>query len=213
MFQSSLMSWSSQTIEVETVEKQPADQRVLPGLAVEPGVLLEVDHLLARRVSWCRGARGSSPAPRASPRRRRPGRRAGRAAPASCRGRRALICRGQHPQRVELMAVLVAVLAEGVGLLVREGNPAGAEADVEGLAGCEGADRARRQVCDRGEASSARRLARPRTRRSCRAPGSRCGPGRSDDLRPRTSARDGRALRPRRRSLVSTQIVASVSET
>ena len=49
MFQSSLMSWSSQSIETETVENSQRISGSLPGLLVEPGVLLEVGHLLAGR--------------------------------------------------------------------------------------------------------------------------------------------------------------------
>ena len=46
MFQSSLMSWSSITIERRDGREQPPDVRLAPRLAVEAGVLLEVEHLL-----------------------------------------------------------------------------------------------------------------------------------------------------------------------
>ena len=182
-------------------------------LVVEPGVLLEVGDLLAGRGARCRGARGSARGSAASPRRRRPGRRAGRAAPATCSRSPRIICVGQDVQGVELVAVFVVVLGLRVGLLVGHGDPAGAEADVERLAAAEGADRARRQVASRARASAARRRARPRTRRSRRARGPRSGPARSGGPRPRRSARGGRGPRPRRARSVSTQIVASVSET
>ena len=54
MFQSSLMSWSSQSIETETVEKSQRISGSLQDSPVEPGVLLEVGDLLAGRRARCR---------------------------------------------------------------------------------------------------------------------------------------------------------------
>ena len=51
MFQSSWMSWSSITIETETVESSQRMLRVLPRLAIQARVLLEVGDLLARRLA------------------------------------------------------------------------------------------------------------------------------------------------------------------
>ncbi len=56
MFQSSLNSWSSKIIVDGTVDEQPADVRIRPRLAVEPGVLLEVGDLPRPAARRCRGA-------------------------------------------------------------------------------------------------------------------------------------------------------------
>src|SRR5262249_21008017 len=116
-----------------------------PGLAVEPGVLLEVGDLLAGGSAGV--ALGFDPLPRL---------------------RRALIdvdlvaeqeeqlrpllsvipghLVGEHVEGVELPSLLVFVLAEHVGLLVGRRDAAGAEADVDGLSRAEGPDRARRKL-------------------------------------------------------------------
>jgi len=125
--------------------KQPADQRVAPGLRVEPRVLLVVDHLRVRRGLGAAALADLFPGPR-----------------------RALVdvdlvaeqeqhlrplvalgpdhFLGQHVEGVVLLAVFVAVLAVDVGLLVRQRHPAGAEADVDRFVAAESADRARRQI-------------------------------------------------------------------
>ena len=145
MFQSSLMSWSSQDHRAGDRREQPADDRVAPGLLVEPRVLLVVGDLLA-------GGRVGA-APLANP---------------FAGARRALVdvdlvaeqeqelrplvvvvadhLAGEDPEGVELLAVGVAVLRLHVLALVGEGDPAGAEADVDRLRTVDRADRARRQV-------------------------------------------------------------------
>ena len=67
MFQSSFMSWSSQTIEVETVENSQRISGSPQRLLVEPRVLLEVGDLLARRLVGAAALRGSTRASRGEP--------------------------------------------------------------------------------------------------------------------------------------------------
>ena len=125
--------------------EQPADDRVLPGLLVEPGVLLVVGHLLT-------------------------GRGVGAAALADLFPglERALVdvdlvaeedqelgpvavlavdhLARQDPQGVELLALFVVVFGLDVGALVGEGDPTGAEADVDRFLSVEGPDHARWKV-------------------------------------------------------------------
>ena len=89
MFQSSWMSWSSITIETETVESSQRIVRVLPRLSIQARVLLEVGDLLARRLADVAALADEGERSPARPRRRRPGRRASAGRAASCRGRRA----------------------------------------------------------------------------------------------------------------------------
>ena len=51
VFQSSCTSWSSKIIADADRREQPADRRVAPRLPVEARVLLEVQHLLVRRLA------------------------------------------------------------------------------------------------------------------------------------------------------------------
>ena len=125
--------------------EEPADQRVAPGLFVEPGVLLEVEHVFAGWLAdIALGADLLARARRALVDVDLVAEQEEQLGPLAALWRDHL--RRQHAQGVELMAVFVLVLGERVGLLVGDGHPAGAEADVDRLAGLERADRARRQV-------------------------------------------------------------------
>ena len=145
MFQSSDMSWSSQSIETETVENSQRTSGSRPALLVEPGVLLEVGHLLARFGADAAAFADLLAGPR-----------------------RALVDVDLVAEQEELLGPLLALVRAiiswartwrasiswpsslrsfdvGVGALVRQRHPAGAEADVE-RAVAEGADHARRQL-------------------------------------------------------------------
>ena len=144
MFQSSLMSWSSQTIEVDTVESSQRISGIAPGLVVEPGVFLEVGDLIARRLG------GSAPLADPLARLRSPlvdvdliaEQQQDLGAPPHAPDQ----LPGEHPERVVLEALLVAVRRADEGLLVRQRDPAGAEADVQRPLAPRGPDRAGRQI-------------------------------------------------------------------
>ena len=140
------------------VGEEPADQRLAPALLVEPGVLLEVGDLLARAACRCRGARGSSRASAARPRRHRPGRRAGRGGRAGAASSRA-ISWASTQSASNSWPVSSSSFGQRVGLLVREGDPAGAEGDVQRALAAERAERGRRQLGVGLAASAARRRA------------------------------------------------------
>ena len=107
MFQSSLMSWSSQTIDSETVEKSQRISGSSQASAYSQRVLLEVHHLLARRAVGAAARANSLPRPRGSlvdvdlvaeqEEQLRP------LVPL-----RARHLPGQDPERIELVALLVA---------------------------------------------------------------------------------------------------------
>ena len=89
MFQSSIMSWSSKTIDARHDRQQPALPRRRPRLVVQPRELLELVDQLGRQVH--RGGRRRPAAgrcargPWATSRRRTPGRRARPSGPATTR--------------------------------------------------------------------------------------------------------------------------------
>src|SRR6201747_3214002 len=118
---------------------QPADQRVPPGLFVQPRVLLVVGDLVSGRglgaapfADLFAGAgRALVDVDLVAEQEQELGPLVVLAADHFAR---------QHVQGVVLLAVLVAVFAVHVGLLVRQGDPAGSEADVERGVTAEGAD-------------------------------------------------------------------------
>ena len=127
MFQSSCTSWSSKIITVGTVDSSQRMAGLAPALAVQPRVLLEVEHPLARRlvgVASRLDERGASPGTTSSAYTWSPSirRRSGQRSRGSSRMRRASVSQG-----VDLPPALVLVLAQRVGRLVGRRHPAGAE--------------------------------------------------------------------------------------
>ena len=146
MFQSSRMSWSSITIELETVENSQRT-RVAPRLPVEARVLLEVGDLLGgapggRRRSWMNSRRLA-----ARPGRRRPDRREEEQVGPAARPRSSRELLGEGVQGVEPASVLLVVsLRQGVGRLVGQRHAAGAEHELEPAPALERPDDARREL-------------------------------------------------------------------
>jgi hypothetical protein len=123
--------------------EEPADQRLAPALLVEPGVLLEVGDL-APRFGF-----GAAPFLDLRPRFRAAlvdvdlvAEQEEEVGPGALAAGQFL---GQDPERVDLVAAFVGVFGLGVGLLVGDGDAAGAEGDVERPVAAEGAQGRRRQ--------------------------------------------------------------------
>ena len=189
MFQSSIISWSSKIIDDGIVDSSQRTCGSLPGLVVEPGVLLEVRDLRrpappARRAGRAGGAAATSSA--RSARRRRPGRRAAPARRASGpragrrsagrrgRARRAGCPRGPRP---------CAGWRSG-----RSRRPAGTAPSPPGRA-----DPAGRELRVRRRPHLLRRRGAPRTASCCPARGPPPRPARSGGRRRRRCGR----VRPR----------------
>ena len=123
--------------------EEPADQRLAPALLVEPGVLLEVGDLAA-------GLRlGAAPRLDLRPRLRAALVDVDLVAEQEEEvGPRAVAADdflGEDPERVDLVAAFVLVFGLRVGLLVGDGDAAGAEGDVERALAAERAQGRRRQ--------------------------------------------------------------------
>ena len=161
MFQSSLHVVVVEDHRARDGREQPADHRVAPGLPVEAGVLLEVERPARRAArSVSRAARMNSRVrgralvdvdlvaeqeEQLGPLSRSPAR------PSAC----ASTCRASSSR-----PVVVLVLGQRVGRLVRDRDPAGAEADRRAARPCRGCGRRWAGRSGPASASAARRRAR-----------------------------------------------------